>query len=55
MQGLVAFVRAAGGVTFTVPCARNVPMGSFAQASQFLHCGWLDRAEDQVNPGEGGA
>ena len=55
MQGLVAFVRAAGGVDFTVPCEHSAAMGSFASAGQSVYCGWLDWAEDQVHPGEGSA
>ena len=50
-QGLGAFVRAALGLASTGQGMHVSAQGSFVPAS---YC-WLDRAEDQVHPGEGSA
>ncbi len=51
MQGLGAFVRAAAGLGLPASGLHASTEGTFAPASL---C-WLDRAEDQMHPGEGSA
>ncbi len=55
MQGLGAFVRVAAGLTSVADRSHGCAQGSFVPASLCLALGWLDRAEDQVHPGEGSA
>lgn len=50
-QGLGAFVRAASGLASMGRGMHVSAQGPFVPAGH----GWLDRAEDQVHPGEGSA
>jgi hypothetical protein len=49
LQGLVAFVRAVAAMKSFGGCKNALHMG------QPVSCQQLDRAEDRVHPGEGGA
>ena len=54
-QGLGAVVRAALGLVSTGHGMHVNAQGSFVQAGYCPELGWLERAEDQVHPGEGSA